>query len=880
MKTSELELQNIRDRELKLKRLAGEISCAECRRLKLRCDKKIPCCSCIRRGVKDICPTETSNGSVRGNSMAVGAHSSSSEIETAERISAMSDRISALEDALQIAVGSTHPLLSPDMLTIKRRVGKEESDVENLNDAGTEEGLSDAFGTLTIGEGKSMQFLGASASEDVLLMDALQGSSTSPSLDLSLLPADLAQLSEMWPFVPSHLSYQSKLYQLGIYLPPYDRVSQLVRAYFSRPVWFVDLSQVEDELVPLFYPQGRPLSPTSLNVGHMHDLALFFMILTGGFLAEGIQNTLTNPEAERYHHLARIALSLNSIFENGSLSACQALILLASYDVQSGRKAAPETSWKLAGIGFIHAISIGLHRDPIHWTLDPEESDRRRWIFWELYTVDKWKCLGAGRPPLFPPHAVDCEFPRDPGITLENGSKAESVRQWKYRFSRDVLTHVADHFCSAKSQKYSDIMRLDKLVRDFPVHPFVTHMIDSSQPLNVHQLSFHPLFSIWWKERALLYVHRNYFARAILEHGGDPMRSPFSLSFLGAYRSASTILKIGSLASEHRSELKINTPFWAMSLSASIIIGSVASKTSISFAASALRELEHAIVFFRRSDHPVARHGLKILVKLEDKAISALRDRSLCNNLRSSSCSSGDMSTNSRNAASEDEEELHVMRGTTRRIERRTVNVKSQIAPRAPKEWERQGLHSRNAPTMALNNETNASRLFDGTPFRHGSHAYLDPTTSTHRAPFTSMDRNMRHTQPEKNSSMNISDSPQIDCTREIFTTSDSTSALDIAFEDAFTSQYIDNSYPSFDSFSQITAASSTPFGFTNTFSNEALSHQGTSQNAPDPSHDSTDVNVEGGAGSGDLWHCFIQQLGPLDSTDSSLANWEAMEFA
>ncbi|KAH9940787.1 uncharacterized protein BXZ73DRAFT_88507 [Epithele typhae] len=44
------------DDEIELKRARGEISCAECRRLKLKCDKKIPCGSCVRRGCTSICP--------------------------------------------------------------------------------------------------------------------------------------------------------------------------------------------------------------------------------------------------------------------------------------------------------------------------------------------------------------------------------------------------------------------------------------------------------------------------------------------------------------------------------------------------------------------------------------------------------------------------------------------------------------------------------------------------------------------------------------------------------------------------------------------------------------------------------------------------------
>lgn len=46
--------------EQEFKRARGAISCAECRRLKLKCDKTVPCSSCKRRGCASICP----NGSL------------------------------------------------------------------------------------------------------------------------------------------------------------------------------------------------------------------------------------------------------------------------------------------------------------------------------------------------------------------------------------------------------------------------------------------------------------------------------------------------------------------------------------------------------------------------------------------------------------------------------------------------------------------------------------------------------------------------------------------------------------------------------------------------------------------------------------------------
>jgi len=42
---------------------------------------------------------------------------------------------------------------------------------------------------------------------------------------------------------------------------------------------------------------------------------------------------------------------------------------------------------------------------------------------------------------------------------------------------------------------------------------------------------------------ALLYIHRSFFAQAMLDHPANPLRSPFAPSFLAAYRCASGVIK-------------------------------------------------------------------------------------------------------------------------------------------------------------------------------------------------------------------------------------------------------------------------------------------------------------------------------------------------
>ncbi|THU95168.1 hypothetical protein K435DRAFT_666942, partial [Dendrothele bispora CBS 962.96] len=100
-----------RARELELKRSSGKsfVSCAECRRLKIKCDKQIPCTSCHHRGCAVLCP----NGSL---STGQGTRSVVAATEHLHRrISRLSSRIHQLEDALAALHAKhsrePHPLL-------------------------------------------------------------------------------------------------------------------------------------------------------------------------------------------------------------------------------------------------------------------------------------------------------------------------------------------------------------------------------------------------------------------------------------------------------------------------------------------------------------------------------------------------------------------------------------------------------------------------------------------------------------------------------------------------------------------------------------------------------------------------------------------------
>ncbi|KAI6112557.1 fungal-specific transcription factor domain-containing protein [Pisolithus sp. B1] len=90
-------------REIEQKRNSGQISCAECRRLKIKCDKQIPCQSCQRRGCAALCP----NGSLSTGQGTRFVLAATEHLHL--RMAKMSERIRQLEGAL--SVESTPELL-------------------------------------------------------------------------------------------------------------------------------------------------------------------------------------------------------------------------------------------------------------------------------------------------------------------------------------------------------------------------------------------------------------------------------------------------------------------------------------------------------------------------------------------------------------------------------------------------------------------------------------------------------------------------------------------------------------------------------------------------------------------------------------------------
>ncbi|KAF9646324.1 hypothetical protein BDM02DRAFT_3100026 [Thelephora ganbajun] len=149
-------LKSMPPEEVQIKRSRGELSCAECRRCRIRCDRKVPCGSCVRRGCVSLCP----NGEFITGRMTRFVLADTEELHG--QITQMSQRIRQLEDALSVAHssdvhGDRHPLLHDELLGIKFGSGPRSVSEDN------DDQFTLSFGTLAITDSGGSSYFGVSA---------------------------------------------------------------------------------------------------------------------------------------------------------------------------------------------------------------------------------------------------------------------------------------------------------------------------------------------------------------------------------------------------------------------------------------------------------------------------------------------------------------------------------------------------------------------------------------------------------------------------------------------------------------------------------------------------------------------------------------------
>ncbi|KAJ3844127.1 fungal-specific transcription factor domain-containing protein [Lentinula raphanica] len=620
-----------------IRRVQGQISCAECRRLKLKCDKKIPCNSCVRRGFSSLCPTQsltTTPATKRNDTVALR-----------KKLQTIDEHVKQLENALsmlQATVSSEpHPLLVGHPRSSKIEPQSQGSSLMQSD-------MVDALGTLTLGKLGGARYLGRSAVSESLLEGSPEAL-RSRERDNFIPDNEIAHLVNSFPCaLDSTWDVETSMKLIISYLPEKERAWVLADEFLKHNFWYIKTVTKEELYDELLIPTYQflstlnawsedwtfPLSPTRL--------AVLFICLAHGSLAD-LRMPMYSTESTLLFYVSRASLALHPVLVSPDLASIQALTLMASYYGTGGPDYSIEALWVYLTIAAKLAHSLGLHRESPRWGLDEKTIQRRRVIFWELYTYDVMISLDLGRPPsLFTAH-VDTPLPSDEDDSLDDKGNLQDpgFHRWRMTFSKDVVTAVANFTLSPSMPDYQAILDLDRLVREHPLPQKYdplralsnTFEESSATVSNEHPgddatsqaLKGHHLTQ--FRAVVIMHIHRAFFAHALLQSPSDPLNSVYASSLLAAYRIASVLVHLNVRNFHKYSEhLSRYWEIWTGLLSAGITLGLIVARSpSCPIAANAYAELRLAVDLFEmgapKSDK--AKRALNVLLRMYDKATNS-----------------------------------------------------------------------------------------------------------------------------------------------------------------------------------------------------------------------------------------------------------------
>ncbi|OWZ64278.1 hypothetical protein AYX15_03919 [Cryptococcus neoformans] len=627
-------------------------SCAECRRLKLKCSREWPCTSCEKRGCAQICP----NGEMR-----TGKGKRLILADTAE----LHQRISLLEVALSQShaknSSTPHPLLESPYLFSPREPRSCRNNSKSFAGFGNgpeaeDELLQGAFGTLTIGHEGQAKFVGSFAGSEYLREgegsgDELTGSETDPGVlgeenacgqnateqrrqALATPPATAEgrwSRNEEYNSLPS-LGLHSFLLageevkhdldKLRDELPDYDREGRaLVRSYWENVNWQyqpVPRAMFENDHILNAYDTESP--------PNAHKLACVFLVMALGSMFD-LNRPPFHPRGEQLFMLGRACISVVGI-EQASPATVQAMHLMGTYILNDKRGNGGEVFWPILGTAVKIAQSLGLHRDGEHYGLSQYEVEERRQVWWEIVSYDRLQALCFGRPCSTSYRWSDTKIPEVPELIGDETGFHRAKYGLMHLMERviDVQTQVVPVSLTVVSQLDSDLREYKKnlpellmpnvAINDLPLDPNVhPHLV-------IHRFGIRLQIA-----QMRLLLNRPLFARALKDSPGDPSHSKFGSSFVVLFENAQEIVHlVKALVIYHPSLVARWWFFWFHAFSSAVCLAAIAIRApQCAFASPSFHAMSIVCdISAAAREGCRAKKGLPILIRLRKRAHGAL----------------------------------------------------------------------------------------------------------------------------------------------------------------------------------------------------------------------------------------------------------------
>ncbi|PFH53341.1 hypothetical protein AMATHDRAFT_55245 [Amanita thiersii Skay4041] len=592
------------------------LSCCECRRLKLKCDRSFPCASCRKRGCSEICP----------DGVLVSGKGTRFILANTEHLHAkiheMSERIRSLEEALEAVQAQVteepHSLMASNLLSIKSTVGLYSS---SQSPQDNKEMNTTKDTTLSYDNPDKPSF-------QMEVEGSLRGSSeetltvhTQTNIALKRespehLVSEVLRLSHSFPLsdkVSPEQNLPVRQYIRNM-LPARSEAEYLWEQASQNALW-----QYNPHPSETFFPNlSHHCYESSVQDLCPRRLALLFMILAVGCLVD-TNRPPNSPEAERYHQYARASLCEIPVMEETTVETILALFYEIWFLlVFSDKKKAAGYAWGLMGLTAKLAQSIGLHRNGNKAKVIPEEVEKRRSLFWELLYLDARLSLSLGRPPSLSINYTDC--PRPSYGPWEGCDPSESLhyyQEWKHSCYVQCLAPVLDAI-SKPSLDYSDVLDLDKRIRDFSIPSPVRN--GQSRALFMQKGSLSTAL-----EAVLLQLHRTFFIRALSgPEEAFNRRHKYAPSVVAVFLSASRM--VATVQDLYEQEPRLTARllgYWSNVFSAAVALCLLVSRAPFTcLSPAALQELQRARMLFTKAKDtcPRASQVKPILDAMIDKA--------------------------------------------------------------------------------------------------------------------------------------------------------------------------------------------------------------------------------------------------------------------
>ncbi|KAH9950592.1 hypothetical protein B0H21DRAFT_866625 [Amylocystis lapponica] len=576
------------------------LSCGECRRLKLKCDRIFPCQSCVKRGCAEICP----EGALTGGKGSRFILANTEQLH--EKIKAMSERIRQLEEGLQALQAQhsaeTHPLLRQELLHIKRSPELFGMDRNGTSAANTsdnhrrEEDDHPSVGSSSLPEG----------------MDDTP--SFIHSAQYPGIPTEIARLSRAFP-VPASLTSELDPHlrqRIRDMLPPQPEASRICEQARLNAFWHYNPDGSESLIPNLLHS----VYTTPLSELMPHRLSLFLMILAIGSIVD-LDDEQNRQESEKYHHLARAALCEVPVIDDPSFDTINSLFYMIWYLLMfSHHKKAVEHAWGVMGIVAKLALSLGLHRDAVRTKMIPEELDKRKTLFWNLLNVDVRLALMLRRPPSLYMRYMDAKPPVY-NLDLDSSSNISAhYHAWRDAFLAQCMIPVMDISITPQPAGYSDILGWDWKIRDFNIPPNL-RMTDKDGLAPNHPVGMQQALTLLAREVAILNLHRNCFTQALNIPQGFTAKHKYAPSVYAVYSSARNLIWATHTVYKWEPELTVRMSWiWQNELSAVIALCLLIScAPACPLAPRALAELDQVLSLFAdiRDRSPAAAKALPVM---------------------------------------------------------------------------------------------------------------------------------------------------------------------------------------------------------------------------------------------------------------------------